>query len=51
MKSELVVIADQQAAVNTFSGFVHTARQVSKVGSTQSPGFGIKVRSAMRIKS
>ena len=33
MKSESVVIADQQAAVNTFSGLVHTARQGSKVGS------------------
>ena len=32
MKSESVVIADQQAAVNTFSGLVHTARQGSKVG-------------------
>jgi hypothetical protein len=31
MKSESVVIADQQAAVNTFSGLVHTARQGSKV--------------------
>ncbi len=34
MKSELVVIADQQAAVNTFSGLVHTARQATKVGGT-----------------
>ena len=33
MKSESVVIADQQAAVNTFSGLVHTARQGSKVDS------------------
>lgn len=33
MKEESVVIADQQAAVNTFSGLVHTARQGSKVGS------------------
>ena len=33
MKSELLVIADQHAAVNTFSGLVHTARQGSKVGS------------------
>ena len=33
MKSESVVIADQQAAVNTFSGLVHTARQGSKVGN------------------
>jgi len=31
MKLELVVIADQQAAVNTFSGLVHTARQATKV--------------------
>ena len=34
MKSESVVIANQQVAVNTFSLLVHTARQVSKVGST-----------------
>ena len=33
MKAELVVIADQQAAVNAFSGLVHTARQGSKAGS------------------
>ena len=31
MKSESLVIADQQAAVNTFPGLVHTARQVSRV--------------------
>ena len=36
MKSESLVIADQQAAVNTFPGLVHTARQATKVGSTQS---------------
>ena len=35
MNAELVVIADQHAAVNTFSGLVHTARQVSKVGGTR----------------
>ena len=29
MKSELLVIADQHAAVNTFPGLVHTARQVT----------------------
>ena len=34
MKSELLVIADQHAAVNTFPGFVHTARQTMKVGKT-----------------
>src|SRR4030066_434235 len=36
MKPESLVIADQQAAVNTFPGLVHTARQATKVGSTQS---------------
>ena len=36
MKSELLVIADQHAAVNAFPGLVHTARQVMKVGSTRS---------------
>ena len=33
MKAESLVIANQQVAVNTFSGLVHTARQGSKVGS------------------
>ena len=32
MKLELLVIADQHAAVNTFTGFVPTARQTMKVG-------------------
>ena len=36
MKSESLVIADQNAAVNTFSGFVHTARQTTKVDNAQS---------------
>ena len=36
MKLELLVIADQHAAVNTFPGFVHTARQTTKVGKTRS---------------
>ena len=34
MKSELLVIADQHAAVNTFPGLVHTARQVMEAGNT-----------------
>ena len=37
MKSESLVIADQQAAVNTFSDLVHTARQANKVGGGRSP--------------
>ena len=36
MNVELVVIADQHAAVNTFSGLVHTARQINEVGGTRS---------------
>ena len=31
MKLESLVIADQHAAVNTFPGLVHTARQVSRI--------------------
>ena len=34
MKSESLVIADQNAAVNTFPGLVHTARHTMGVGST-----------------
>ena len=36
MKSELLVIADQNAAVNTFPGLVHTARHTMGVGCTRS---------------
>ena len=36
MKLESLVIADQQAAVNTFPGLVHTARQATKVGGIRS---------------
>ena len=36
VKSELLVIADQHAAVNTFPGLVHTARQTMRAGNTRS---------------
>ncbi len=36
MKLESLVIADQHAAVNTFPGLVHAARQAKKDGSTRS---------------
>ena len=36
MKSELLVIADQHAAVNTFPGLVHTARHTMGVCCTRS---------------
>ncbi len=34
MKAESLVIADQNAAVNTFPGLVHTARHTTKVCCT-----------------
>ena len=36
MKLELLVIADQHAAVNTFPGLVHTARHAMRAGNTRS---------------
>ena len=36
MKPELLVIADQHAAVNTFPGLVHTARHTMRAGNTRS---------------
>ena len=36
MKSELLVIANQHVAVNTFPGLVHTARHTMGVGSARS---------------
>ena len=36
MKSELLVIVDQHATVNTFPGLVHTARHTMEVGNTRS---------------
>ena len=35
-KSELLVIADQHAAVNTFPGLVHTARHTMGAGNPRS---------------
>lgn len=36
MKSESLVIADQNAAVNTFPGLVHTARHTMGIGCKRS---------------
>ena len=44
MKLELLVIADQNAAVNAFPGLVHTARQTMGVGSTRSRWLNRKER-------
>ena len=40
VKLESLVIADQQVAVNTFPGLVHTARQAMEAGGTQSSAIG-----------
>ena len=37
VKSESLVIVDQNATVNTFPGLVHTARHTMGVGSTRRP--------------
>ena len=53
MKSESLVIADQNVAVNTFPGLVHTARHTMEVGYTlrQSLKPLTTVRSATGVKS
>ena len=44
VKLESLVIADQHAAVNTFSGLVHTARQTMRVGNARSQWLNRKER-------
>ena len=53
MKLESLVIADQQAAVNTFPGLVHTARHAMKVGSTRSrwPNFDLSEKEPSKVRS
>ena len=51
VKSESLVIADQHAAVNTFPGLVHTARQTMKVTNTRSPIRRPKVGGMIGVKS
>ena len=56
-KPELLVIADQHAAVNAFPGLVHTARHTTRVVFTRSRrpnprgGEAPKVRGARGVKS
>ena len=47
MKSELLVIADQHAAVNTFPGLVHTARHTMGAGNTRSEVSSLTARRAL----
>ena len=57
MKLELLVTVDQHAAVNTYSGLVHTARHTMKAGYTRSPQANPqgrqrpKVELVIRVKS
>ena len=52
MKSELLVIAYQHGAVNTFSGLVHTACQGTEVALARRPYLmRPKVRVVTRLKS
>ncbi len=50
MKPESLVIADQQAAVNTFPGLVHTARHTTRVGGTQSRRLNLQRRDASKVR-
>ena len=49
VKLESLVIADQHAAVNTFSGLVHTARQTMRVGNTRSRGGNLQRSLAPKV--
>ena len=52
MKLELLVNADQHAALNTFPGLVHTARHTMEARNTQSAPFrGPKVVLVTGVKS
>ena len=42
MKSESLVIANQNVAVNTFPGLVHTARHTMGVGCTRSRSLNLR---------
>jgi hypothetical protein len=51
MKVESLVIANQQVAVNTFPGLVHTARQAMGAGSTRSRLSNPQGKRASKVKS
>ena len=51
MKSESLVIVNQQVTVNTFPGLVHTARQTMRVTNTRSPIRRPKVGGMIGVKS
>jgi len=49
VKSELLVIANQHVAVNTFPGLVHTARHTMRVGNTRSLWPNLKRRAQPKV--
>ena len=49
MKMELLVIANQHVAVNTFPGLVHTARHTMGAGNTQSQLFNPQGRTLPKV--
>ncbi len=49
MKVELLVIADQQAAVNTFPGLVHTARHTTKVCCNRNQYANLQGRQLLKL--
>jgi hypothetical protein len=49
MKAESLVIANQQVAVNTFPGLVHTARHTTKAGCTRSRRANPQGRQAPKV--
>ena len=53
MKSELLVIVNQNVTVNTFPGLVHTARHTMEVGGARSGSINRfpKAKSMTRVKS
>ena len=51
MKVESLVIADQQAAVNTFPGLVHTARHITKAGCTRNRCANPQGRQVLKVWS
>ncbi len=51
VKVESLVIADQHAAVNTFPGLVHTARQAMEEGSALSRDGNLQRSLAPKVRS
>ena len=49
MKLELLVIANQHVAVNTFPGLVHTARQTMRAGLTRNRYSNLQRRKASKV--